>query len=1085
MSGNRLWTLALALLLAVNIAGCRGVGKNGGTVKGPDGAQVVIPAGALTRNVTIAVTQTSQGAPALPEGLSTAGPMYAFTPHGTTFALPVTITIPFDPAQVPAGATPQLFKTTAGQTGWEQVTSATVNGATMTAGISSFSYAVVVVPPAPEPEPAMVPPHRIWELATLSFHYSGPDWHTVYDRAVIENGESFAGIVDEYRDLGDLIVAPNGYDLDAEVQVYSNESGETYWAESEAPIGTAALGEPNGSEAKLFQRQYYRKESADASLRFVVSQVRIHAWDSNGDTYGEPCHAFRDDWSRSRCIIDRMYARLGLTMSLISLPSGELLRAYNSQVELAGTRGVWDASISMPPVSRQYYENGSLELKTLWARPTITWRQVDFEEIAGSDPGARALLYSVEPFTVSIDLSDVPVGGEFVVDTELVAYTINARGRESYLGAYLRDPSSSDGLTTVATGLRTIEPVPFTPVPPADPSCDGGGVASGSGTLQFSAANYDLLEGRPYLNSVRVTRSGGTAGAMLARVVTVPRSAQPGTHFEPVEQLVHFHDGDDTDRSVKIPVVNDTVQGGMHDLDVRLEAVGNCANIGNPATARVTLVDDDVPPPTTYTVGGNVSGLAGTGLVLREIITGREVTPAADGAFTFDYQFQSGGSYEVRVQAQPVNPLQVCTGFNLSGTIAGANVTNVSVTCITPAAGGSLDPGYGSSGKFSAVLSGGAKAMTLQPDGRALLLGDRRLMRVNVDGTADATFGTAGAVDISLGGSAQDTARSVVVQPDGRILVAGSTRNIGTTMDDFAVTRLNGDGSVDTTFGTNGVTEVDFESLPDTGSEVLLQSDGRIVVTGTASSEPTPGLGWAGDYAAIRLTSGGQLDPTFGSGGRTRVNLAGYTDIANAAALAPDGSIVIVGRAADDGGDPPDVGVVKLTPDGARDPSFRGGGFFVHDFANGDRDEAKDVVVQPDGRIVIVGYLVGDSGSDYLAARLHADGERDTTFGGGAAVIAMSTGNDMAEGVALAADGDVIVVGSSPSTTVSDFGIARLSSAGLPDTAFDGDGLLYVDFFAAADGAHAVEVQDDGKILVSGNARNGSAVGLGVARINP
>ena len=46
----------------------------------------------------IAVDQTTAGAPPLPAGLTPIGQMFAFTPHGTTFAVPVTVTMPFDPA---------------------------------------------------------------------------------------------------------------------------------------------------------------------------------------------------------------------------------------------------------------------------------------------------------------------------------------------------------------------------------------------------------------------------------------------------------------------------------------------------------------------------------------------------------------------------------------------------------------------------------------------------------------------------------------------------------------------------------------------------------------------------------------------------------------------------------------------------------------------------------------------------------------------------------------------------------------------------------------------------------------------------
>src|SRR5712691_4326787 len=87
------------------------IGAAGGTVSGPGGAQIVVPAGALSSDVDLAIAQSSAGAPAFPPaGASSAGTVFAATPHGTTFAVPVTVRIPFDPSLLPAGATPQLFK---------------------------------------------------------------------------------------------------------------------------------------------------------------------------------------------------------------------------------------------------------------------------------------------------------------------------------------------------------------------------------------------------------------------------------------------------------------------------------------------------------------------------------------------------------------------------------------------------------------------------------------------------------------------------------------------------------------------------------------------------------------------------------------------------------------------------------------------------------------------------------------------------------------------------------------------------------------------------------------------------------------
>jgi N-acetylneuraminic acid mutarotase len=87
------------------------------------------------------------------------------------------------------------------------------------------------------------------------------------------------------------------------------------------------------------------------------------------------------------------------------------------------------------------------------------------------------------------------------------------------------------------------------------------------------------------------------------------------------------------------------------------------------------------PNPTTYTIGGMVSGLTGTGLVLQDN-GGNNLTITANGAFTFTTAVASGGAYAVTVLTQPSSPAQNCVVTSGSGT-ASANVTNVQVTCTT------------------------------------------------------------------------------------------------------------------------------------------------------------------------------------------------------------------------------------------------------------------------------------------------------------------------------------------------------------------------------------------------------------------
>ena len=87
-------------------------------------------------------------------------------------------------------------------------------------------------------------------------------------------------------------------------------------------------------------------------------------------------------------------------------------------------------------------------------------------------------------------------------------------------------------------------------------------------------------------------------------------------------------------------------------------------------------------PPPTYTVGGTVSGLAGSGLVLRDN-GGDDLPVSGNGPVVFATPVASGAAYSVTVFAQPSSPAQRCTVTTGSGTLASANVTTVAIVCAT------------------------------------------------------------------------------------------------------------------------------------------------------------------------------------------------------------------------------------------------------------------------------------------------------------------------------------------------------------------------------------------------------------------
>ena len=86
--------------------------------------------------------------------------------------------------------------------------------------------------------------------------------------------------------------------------------------------------------------------------------------------------------------------------------------------------------------------------------------------------------------------------------------------------------------------------------------------------------------------------------------------------------------------------------------------------------------------PVTYTVGGTVSGLTGSGLVLQDN-SGSNLPVSANGNFAFTTAISSGGTYNVSVLTQPSSPTQTCAVTSGGGTVASSNVTNVLVTCTT------------------------------------------------------------------------------------------------------------------------------------------------------------------------------------------------------------------------------------------------------------------------------------------------------------------------------------------------------------------------------------------------------------------
>jgi uncharacterized delta-60 repeat protein len=350
-------------------------------------------------------------------------------------------------------------------------------------------------------------------------------------------------------------------------------------------------------------------------------------------------------------------------------------------------------------------------------------------------------------------------------------------------------------------------------------------------------------------------------------------------------------------------------------------------------------------------------------------------------------------------------------------------------------ASGALDPAFGSGGVVYTGFSSGvgkANALLLQPDGRLVAIGGRfqyptypsdsalQLVRYEPDGSLDQSFGTGGGVVTVVTGVLEE-AQDGALTPDGHIVVVGATGFYPDGIRDAVVARYGSDGALDASFGSGGIVVtglgagIDAEALG-----VALQPDGRIVAVGDRKQESDE----AYDWLLLRYEPDGSLDQSFGAGGVVTTDfgtgLESY-EFARAVALQSDGKIVVTGVTAD-----ARLALARYEVDGTLDESFGTSGIVVAPWRDSD---GTDVLLQPDGKIVVAGYRDTGPGAPsvtpgFLVARFLADGRPDPDFAvcGNAVDAIVAPGSNYGWALARQADGKLVVAGDVASTG---FGLLR------------------------------------------------------------
>lgn len=439
--------------------------------------------------------------------------------------------------------------------------------------------------------------------------------------------------------------------------------------------------------------------------------------------------------------------------------------------------------------------------------------------------------------------------------------------------------------------------------------------------IQWQATTYNVDE---QSGSVTLTlnRSASSTGAVSVNYATSDGTATAPAFYASQSGSVSWADGDNSPKTITIPIVKTASFTGVKSFNVTLTNVTGGVVV-NSAAATVNIGSGGAADPGFYADFVNSNALQTIVQPDGKILLAGWMTLMQDAAFT----------------------VYTRNGFGRLN------------------ADGSVDTAFGNG---SGVNATPVYAMALQADGKVLIGGSftsvhgvtrNGLARLNTDGSLDTTF------DPGAGGS---SVRAIAVQADGKIVVGGTFTTFGGVASEY-LARLNSDGTVDTNFvGPNfgGTSGWRVQAL-------AIQPDNKIIVGGVFYFSGGPFSGSKFRGSLVRVTGTGAVDTTFdvGDGAHTLGN-TGALQAIRAIAIQRDGSMVV-------GGDFTAFNSVahnylaRVTSTGALDATFT---------PNADASVGA-VLVQADGKILIGGQFANVNSTAMAdSARLLATGVLDSNF---------------------------------------------------------------------------------------------------------
>lgn len=413
------------------------------------------------------------------------------------------------------------------------------------------------------------------------------------------------------------------------------------------------------------------------------------------------------------------------------------------------------------------------------------------------------------------------------------------------------------------------------------------------------------------------------------------------------------------------------------------------------------------------------------------------------------------------------------------GKIVVAGTLNSNFALIRFNLDGTIDKTFGDDG-IDTIDFGGEdvpSGLVKQKDGKMILVGlssgNYAFARCNEDGSLDSTLNGTGKTIVTVSGYQLIGRPSVAVQMDGKILLAG-------TSSGFVVLRYDKNGSIDSAFGKNGIVTTKFLHEGEDATSITIQDNGKILVAGETSKQyqqyPT-----IFPLALARYNTNGSLDKTFGKAGKVITafdwNLNTALDPSYyLVKVKSNGKIVVAGAAKNK----TEIGcsIVQFDNYGSLDSTFGKNGIVI---TNNERlvGNIASIVFQPDEKIILTGRLYNylENYRVYYISRYDNNGFLDSSFAkdgklygyfpiqrAGLNAITLNSGKIRTAGATDNPDVPVADLGN------SDFAVATYNEKGSPDLDFGMQGIVVTDFAGSSDVVRAIATQPDGKIVVAGRS---------------